>query len=485
MDLPQGLVTTAVNLLFLMCDQMQGRLLDPDHPCLTPNLDRLAARGVRFTRAYTPNAICSPARASLMTGRLPHSHGVLTVIHTVDDDQCCLRTQLPHWAQRLQLAGYNTGYFGKWHVERSRQLTNFGWGDYACEGTERLREADAAASQQREQAEWLLQWNLDQPPGYQSSRFYGVTESPPEDRTLGVYTRLGLDFLDAAIARNEPWCCFVSVNEPHDPFICGAQAFAQYNVDAVELPANIGDDLAGRPGIYRKAARVWSQMTERQKREAAACYWASATEIDAQFGRLLDRVESAGQLENTIVVFTSDHGELLGAHGLYCKNFTAAEEVYNVPLLLAGPGVARGVNSDARVGLHDICPTVLELAGVKPFDTGGESRSFVGVAANPASAGTDWDHGYAEYFGGRMWLTQRVVWEGDWKFVFNGFDEDELYDLASDPGELTNRIADPQCEPMVRHLAQQMWQRCRDTNDDSLLNSGYPILRVAPIGPEA
>ena len=97
-----------------MTDQMQGRVLEPDSPCQTPHLDGLAARGVRFRRAYTPNAVCSPARASLMTGLLPHNHGVLYVVHTVDDDQAVLRTQHPHWAERLTEAGYRTGYFGKW-----------------------------------------------------------------------------------------------------------------------------------------------------------------------------------------------------------------------------------------------------------------------------------------------------------------------------------------------------------------------------------
>ncbi|HCK09585.1 MAG TPA: sulfatase, partial [Candidatus Latescibacteria bacterium] len=115
------------NILFLMTDQMQGRVLDPGHVCQTPNFDRLAKRGMRFPRAYTPNAVCSPARASLMTGLLPSTHGVLEVTHCVDDDQCVLRTEYPHWAQSLEAVGYNTGYFGKWHVERSNDLTQFGW----------------------------------------------------------------------------------------------------------------------------------------------------------------------------------------------------------------------------------------------------------------------------------------------------------------------------------------------------------------------
>ena len=150
------------NILFLMTDQMQGRVLEPDNPCQTPVLDGLAARGVRFRRAYTPNAVCSPARASLMTGLLPHNHGVLYVEHTVDADQAVLRTQHPHWAERLTAAGYRTGYFGKWHVERSNELSRFGWQE---QGALSERPDWSAVN-------FSLERYLDSPPGYHPNRFY-------------------------------------------------------------------------------------------------------------------------------------------------------------------------------------------------------------------------------------------------------------------------------------------------------------------------
>ena len=142
----------------------------------------------------------------------------------------------------------------------------------------------------------------------------------------------------------------MSVLEPHDPFICGEEAFAQYDVDAIELCPNVFDDLADKPNIYRKAGLAWADFTERQKKEAAACYYASITEIDAQFGRLIDLVEQAGQLDNTIVVLASDHGELLGSHGLYCTNYSGFEEVYHIPLVVAGPDIAKDEVSQASVG---------------------------------------------------------------------------------------------------------------------------------------
>jgi arylsulfatase A-like enzyme len=468
------------NILFLMCDQLQGRVFDPAHPCQTPNLDRMAARGLRFTRAYTPNAVCSPARASLMTGLLPHNHGVLNVTHTTDPDQARLRTEHPHWAQRLRAAGYHTGYFGKWHVERTHDLDRFGWDINACEGSEVLQARREAAH-----AEPAYSLRKDYTTrGYRPSLFYGVTDVPPTQRRLGVITELALEFLDDVVGQRAPWCCFVSVPEPHDPFVAGEAAFAMYDVDATPLAPNVHDALEGRPGIYRKAARVWKAMTDRERREAATCYYASITEIDAQFGRLLDRLAAAGALEDTLVVLTADHGELLGAHGLYCKNFSGYEEIYNVPLIMAGPGVPAGVETDARVGSHDLGPTLLELVGAEPIDVP-DSRAFTPVLRDPQGAAGAFTSGFAEYFGNRYYISQRVTWEGPWKYVHNGFDFDELYNLAEDPWELHDRAEDPAYADKLREMTTRMWRFVRDTGDRSLLNTHYPILRLAPVGPLA
>ena len=471
------------NLLFLMTDQMQGRVLEPDHPCRTPNLDRLAAGGVRFRRAYTPNAVCSPARASLMTGLLPHNHGVLEVIHCVDDDQSALRMDKPHWAQRLVETGYRTGYFGKWHVERSEDLQAFGWQTDGNTGSEIYKQhRRKVLGTSPPSLTYTLSRTYHLPPGYRESLHYGATDQPPEKRGMGITTGLALEFLEEACQSAMPWCCFVSVSEPHDPFVAGQEAFDLYDVDALELAPNVHDDLSDRPGIYRKAAGVWADMDDRQRREAAICYYASITEIDQQVGRLLDVLEHTGQMGNTIVVFTTDHGELLGAHGLYCKNFSAFEEIYNIPLVISGPSIARGVTTDARVSLHDLCPTLLELTGAEPISVP-DSRSFVPVLRDPSGKSDHFATGYAEYHGTRYKVTQRVVWDGPWKFVFNGFDFDELYNLDEDPYEMNNSAADLGCRDRVRDMTAQMWRTIRDTDDHSLYNSHYPILRVAPFGP--
>lgn len=470
------------NILFLMTDQMQGRVLEPDHPCITPNFDALAEKGVRFPRAYTPNAVCSPARASLMTGTLPHTNGVLEVIHCVDDDQCNLRTELPHWAQRLEAAGYRTGYFGKWHVERTDDLNQFGWQVNGVSSGEIYKNA-AAGGVGKAEGSFSLKKTNDLPPGYRQSLLYGVTDVPPEKRGVGIATSLGLEFLQEATAGDDPWCCFVSITEPHDPFVTGEETFSRYKVDEIPLQPNIDNGLIGQPNLYRKAGETWLDMTEQQKREAAACYYASITEIDEQYGRLIDFLEASGQRENAIVVLASDHGELLGSHGLYCKNIGGFEEVYQIPMVVSGPGICEGVTSEARVGLHDLAPTLLELVGE---DTIGDpdSRSFVAALKDSRGSAGTFTRGFAEYHGGRYRLTQRIVWDGPWKLCLNGFDFDELYNLEEDPYEMSNLIDDPSYEDIVRSLMHSCWSVIRDTGDAAMWNSHYPVLRLAPFGPD-
>jgi arylsulfatase A-like enzyme len=476
------------NILFLMTDQMQKSILDPQHPCITPNFDRLMARGIHFRRAYTPNAICSPARASLMTGLLPHNHGVVDVTHNVDEDQCNIRLDKPHFAQHLQKAGYRTGYFGKWHVERLEELEKFGWD---VNGSSAAHEAEGSPLYKKYATKLAKNWSPSKkfpigrmtpnPPGYKEFRQYGVTDIPPEERKVGIVTRMASDFLTESLKGNQPWCCFVSTLEPHDPFIAGEEAFSKYNVDALPLPSTLRDSGAGRPNLYKKAGLAWKNLSDREHREARACYYASITEIDAMYGRILDQIEAAGQTNNTIVVLMTDHGEMLGAHGLYCKNISAYEEIYNIPLVMAGPGIASGIVSDARVGLHDVCPTILELVGAEPIKVP-DSRSFATVLADPSRA-SEFQSGYAEYFGSRYRLSQRIYWEGDWKYVFNGFDFDEMYNLAEDPNEINNLAQDPKHAPQAERMMKQIWKRIEETGDRSLYNSSYPILRLAPFGP--
>ncbi len=474
------------NVLVFMTDQMQGQVLEPGHPCRTPNMDRLIERGVRIRKAYPTNSICSPSRASMMTGLLPHNHGVWTVNHSVDEDQCNLRPEHPHWAQKLEKAGYRTGYFGKWHVDKPRDMNRYGWQTFGCERTSMLADAveKAKAKAEAEGRGFIFKGEPNPIEGWRNVHLWGVLDRTPEERGMGAATGLGIEFLNDAVQGDAPWCCFVSTNEPHDPFVCGKEMFDTYDVDALPLPESVDDPMTDRPGLYRKARRAFEGLSEKDRKTIAACYYASITELDGQLGKLLDVVEKAGQMDNTIVIVTSDHGDFLGAHGMYCKNVTAFEEAYNIPLIMAGPGIAEAGHVDARVGLHDLCPTLPELTGCESIENA-DSHSFAPLLKDPEAEAGNYQSGYAEYMGCRFIFGQRIIWEGPWKLVFNHFDFDELYNLEEDPHEMVNRVDDPAAADVYRRMMKQMWQRVEETGDHSMKNARYPGLRgVATFGPD-
>ena len=464
-------------------DGVQGRLMRPDHPCYTPHFDRLAERGMRFSRAYTPAPTCSPARASLMTGLLPHNHGVLQVEHAVDADQCLLRRDRAHWAQHLTQVNYATGYFGKWHVERSDALENFGWQTHHVLGRDAHRTHSKQGGDSDVPLDPELTHYLEGPNGYNPILHYGVTDVSPTERSMGQTAREALHFLRESATSRQPWCCCVSYYEPNEAMIASRAAFERSNPAEISLPETLRDDLSDRPNWYRRQQQIFSDISEEQWRTARACYYGRISELDEQFGLLIDYLESSSQLENTVVIATADHGKYVGSHGMDGHNFGPFEEVYNIPLVAAGPGIAQRVETAARVGLHAIGPTLLEWAGADPLPNI-DATSFAELCADPTH-GNRHTEGFAENHGNRFALSQRIVWDREWKLAFNGFDFDELYNLDLDPNETHNRAADLECAETLRALTTKMWRYIRDSGDQSLFNSHYYTMRTAAVGPNA
>ena len=464
-------------------DACQASVLEADSECITPNFDRLRDSGVRFQRAYCPSPTCSPSRASLMTGLLPHNHGVLEVEHGRDFDQCNLRRDKPHWAQRLRSAGYRTGYFGKWHVERSNELGFFGWDSSVVKGAGHhsgLGKGIDLAAQTDSLIPEFTRYQTG-PDGYRDILHYGVSTASIESRYPCVTTSEAIKFVESA-SGGEPWCVCASFSEPNEALVASEEIFRRYDPSALTLPGNLRDPLDDRPGLYRRQREIGESLSDEEWRMARACYYSRITELDEQFGRLLSFLEDSGELENTVVIVTSDHGRYVGAHGFDAHNFGPFEEIYRVPLLMSGPGISAGESSAAPVGLHDLCPTILDLTGAEPIDVP-DSRSFAEVLL---AGGSGQRRGaYAEYHGTRFPLAQRIWWEGDFKFVFNGFDFDELYDLSTDPHELKNLASDPDQQERVQQMMKEIWREIRETGDRALEETHYFSMRIATVGPEA
>lgn len=472
------------NILLVIADGMQADTVLPEHPCLTPNLEALANRGVRFRNAHTTCPTCSPARASLMTGQLPHTHGVLEVEHGRDDDQCVLRTQYRHFAQNLVDAGYRTGYFGKWHIERSQDVSRFGWQNSIVKEAAHVKNLGRGqAGPATFELDESLTGYVDGPRGYRRILHWGVTDTLLNDRYPGLTVADAESFLDDCREDSAPWCCCVSFSEPNEALVAGRETFEKYDPAAIPLPQNFFDDLSDRPNIYQREQKIARHLSEEHWRNARACYFSRISEIDQLIGRLTDRLEAAGQLDDTIVIFLADHGRYVGAHGFDAHNFGPFEEIYRVPLIMAGPGIESDVECFAQVNLADVGNTLCDLGKAQAIETP-DSQSFSELLGSPSDISERFQTGYAEYHGTRFPLMQRILWQGDWKFVFNGFDFDELYNLAKDPFEMTNLASNPDQQERVKSMMTEIWRRVRDTNDRAILESHYFSMRFASVGPD-
>lgn len=460
------------NIVVLMSDHTNAQALALGSQCRTPHFDGLAREGVRFAHCYTPNAICSPARASLMTGTYPSTHGVWDCTHTQRREWVDVRGGLEHWSQRLAAAGYVNGYFGKWHVEPSGRLESLGWAEHDIGDLHSWRAKPIPGSEVVVKTEGYDDYLLAA-----TSSETGASHHPAFDR--------GIDFIRRHAGQDRPFCCFVSTSEPHDPYVPPQSFLEGYNADTIRLSPTLREsDSSGKPEVVARMRRLWDSLTDEDWRKITAAYCATVTFLDSESGRLLAALKETGAYDDTIVIVTADHGDMLGGHGLATKGVgTPYEEVYNVPLIVRAPGMRGGEDADHRVSLVDVAPTILDLCGLDPFERC-QGRSLRPVL-DGSSNRDEWRDAYAEFYGQRFVYTQRIVWLDEWKYVFSPGGIDELYNLREDPHEERNLAALPAFRDRLVAMATAMWRKMEAIGDESLFNTQYATLRTAPIGPGA
>ena len=294
----------------------------------------------------------------------------------------------------------------------------------------------------------------------------------------------GIDFIRRMTKDNKkPFCCFISTFEPHDPYIPPREFLKHYDIKNIPLSPSLYDDLKGKPEIIKRMHSLWKDMTENDWKYLRAAHWAMISFLDSEVGRIISVLKETGKYDNTVIVLTSDHGDLLGAHGLPTKGVgTSYEEVYNIPLIIRVPELNNGVeNSSDVISLVDIAPTLLDLCGASKIPDA-HGRSLIPILKrkyNPA----EWRDAYAEFYGQRFVYSQRILWHDSWKYVFNPGGIDELYNLADDPYEMKNLAHDPAQRECLESMCRRMWRKIREIGDMSLFNTHYTILRTAPVGP--
>lgn len=501
------------NILIFMTDQQRGSTVLPGSgdKALTPRLDAFREEASTFSKFYTVSPHCCPSRASFFTGLYPSEHGIWNNVDVPNTLSLDLRPGTRSWSESLKAAGYELGFSGKWHVSKMQSPEDFGWKTLFCttandaepkdahEAREMAlaaehskyekgaiyREGDARGEGQVARPDWLQYLH------------YGETENPFQDEDV---VEAGRKFVQEKGGKeaSDPWCLYVGTLGPHDPYMVPQRFLAMYDAENLpELPESFYDDMMDKPSLYRRTRNRFDQLTEREHREAIRHYLAFCTYEDYLFGLLLDDLEETGQLDNTIVMYLSDHGDYMGEHGLWCKGLPSFESAYHVPCIIRDPRLKEGGTVEALANLTDMGATLLDLAGVER-DFGMSGKSLAPWMRGEAVEG--WrDALFCQSNGNETYGIQRIVTTKKWKYVYNGYDYDELYDLEEDPRETTNLLfagrderrlgqradtlseAPEEYREVLSEMVDRLWQFQKETNDE--VWNGYVMTAFVPKGP--
>jgi uncharacterized sulfatase len=402
----------------------------------TVNVDRLAGRAVRFDRAYTASPVCGPARSAIFTGLYPHGNGVL-------GNSMAPHIDCPTIGQRLSNAGIRAGYVGKWHLD----------------GTDYFGSGEAPAGW--DPAIWFDGRNyLESLPDQEARDLSRRVLGPEEIRAYGItadFTHAhrsvdrAIDFIHRH--RDEDFLLVVSIDEPHHPYICPEPFASAFEDFELPIGPSAFDPLTNKPREQREWAEASLSGYHSLIREKDGHAWAHAPRYfacnsfcDFEVGRVLAEIDA--QIPKALVVYTSDHGEMYGAHRLTGKGPVVYEEINRIPLVVRWPGISpEGVRRDGPVSHVDLVPTFLEYFGLDiPAVLHG--KSLLGIIRDPSSEKhepvfLEFNRFEVDHDGFGAFFPLRGIFDGRYKLAINLLDTDELYDLSTDPYELHNLIDDP------------------------------------------
>lgn len=450
---------TRQNILLIQSDQHRYDCVGANgHPLLkTPNMDRLADEGMNFSQAYTPIPLCVPVRNCLLHGQWSTEH--LCIANYDAEAPRAPEPGLPTFSRALRDGGYYLGYVGKWHVSRDRDPTHpmYGFHDYVNDWSyHRWREEQGLPPRPREQG-WLGE--LDPFIEPEASRLaWGA------DHTIRLMER--------ALEEDVPFFVRWDPVEPHLPNVVPEPYFSMYPPDEIAPWPSYPDPLMDKPYIQAQQLRTWglTDWTWEDWSKVVSRYLGEISLLDAQLGRLLDALDELGIAEDTLVIYTTDHGDMCGGHGMIDKHFVMYDDVVRVPMMVRWPGqVVPGGVCDAFVAHSiDLASTFCDVAGVPAPDTF-RGQSLVPIFEGAGDTGRE--DIFSMYHGNQFGLySQRMVRDRRWKYVWNATAEDELYDLVEDPGELCNLAIDPSHEDELSRLRRRLvdWM---EATDDTLLNT--------------
>lgn len=433
------------NILWICTDQQRYdtiACLGNDH-IRTPNLDRLAAEGTAFSKTYCQSPICTPSRASFLTGMYPSSvHGCMNGNN--------------HWSEAAPLvtglladSGYDCGLVGKLHLsgtadKMEERPINDGYRVFEWSHSPRDRWPSGLNQ--------YVDWAKSQGAEFGGKENTLLNPTPDLHQTTWCADR-AIRFIESS--GKKPWLLSVNIFDPHKPFDPPEEYLSRYNADDLPAPMFRESDFAAQEALAGIDFQTQCRNPEAfNAKQLKAAYYAMIELVDENVGRMLDALEKTGQRENTLVIFMSDHGEMLGDHGLLLKGCRFYDGLVRVPLVLSWPGIIpSGVIKSDLVELTDIAPTLLDIAGME-VPSRMQGRSLLPTLTNSTLKMEHRKFVRCEYYralqlGGEALETHTgsyatMIRDNRYKLVvYHGHDTGELFDMASDPGEFENLWTHP------------------------------------------
>ena len=449
------------NLLFIMTDQQRFDALgaNGNRGMRTPVLDALSQGGANLQDYYTQCPVCVPSRVTMFTGRYPHSHGILENYNLLEAGREI------HLFRVLKQGGYRIGLVGKNHLVDPLEQGNFDF--FSGAGSEEETPGEAALME--EYYRWRREV-LNVPPGRSEIWRAGYVHNAPVESTRTWQTaEAACEFLEGEADRKEPFALCVSFEDPHVPHLALEEIYKQHPLEEIELPEFAGEEeLAQRASrwLMKYGAFNAAAATDEQKRHYIAVYRSMIAWVDTQIGRILEALDRTGRREDTLIVFTSDHGDFNFDYGLAKKDLVLVDKLLHVPCIFNWPGhIKPSRPSGSFMEQVDMVPTILELLG-EAVPIGVQGKSFAPVLRGQATIHKDAAFAeicppylfnkyksfeeFADEHGGRGNTPFNIpgdycksIRERNFRYIWYGNGEEELYDHRSDPLERWNKAADP------------------------------------------
>jgi arylsulfatase A-like enzyme len=463
------------NILFLMTDQHRADTLGAyGNPAgTTPVLDELARTGTRFDRWYTPTAICTPARASLLTGQAPFRHKLLANYERNVGYREDLADGQFTFVEALRGKGYNTGLIGKWHVGTEKRAADFGFDGPDLPGWHNPVGNDDYLGYLRENG--LPPYEISDrirgtlpnggPGNLLAARLHQPVEATFEyylaTRTIEMLERYAAELRES----DRPFFLALHFFGPHLPYVVPDEYFDMFDPAAIELPKSISETFEGKPPVQKNYSAHWTfdTMPLETSRKLIAVYWGYVKLIDEQIGRVMDAMARLGLVDETAVFFSCDHGEFTGSHRLHDKGPAMYEDIYRTPGLVRIPGAPEGLVRTEFVSLMDCTATFLEIAGIDEHGAV-DSRSLLPLVRGEQ---VEWAEDIVcEFHGHHFPYPQRMLRTDRYKLVVNPDSTNELYDLQVDPDELVNRYEDTELRSVRTRMMTRLYQVLRRRGDN-------------------